>query len=120
MVKIRDVLLKKVFPKLHDIEEKATVTVLRTSAAAPSNPFENVDTSQYDEEYTVDCLFSQQPEMVTSQNNIVVSQAMYFYIKETDIDNISMKDRFVFNNQRYRPVEIQNLFGLWKIKVVRD
>ena len=120
MVKIRDVLLKKVFPKLNQIEENATVKILRSSQPEPSNPFDSTSTTQYDEELEVPCLFSQQPEMVTSANNIVVSQAMYFYLKEPDVGTITMKDRFIFNDKRYRPVEIQNLFGLWKVKVVKD
>ena len=120
MVKIRDVLLNKVFPKLHAIEEDATVIILRSSSSGSTNPFDSSSVTQYDEQFEVACLFSEQPEMVTSQNNIVVSQAMYFYIKDTDIQDISMHDRFIFQNKRYRPTEIQNLFGLWKIKVVRD
>ena len=120
MVSIRDVLINKVFPKLHAIEENATVKVLRSSTPAATNPFESSQIGEYDQEFEVPCLFSEQPEMVTSQNNIVVSQALYFYLKETDIQDVSMHDRFVFKNTRYRPVQIQNLFGLWKIKVVKD
>lgn len=120
MVSIRRVLLNKVFPKLHGIEENPTVVVLRSSGQANINPFNSEETNTYDVEIEIPCLFSQQPEMVTSSNNIVVSQATYLYLKSTDIDSVIMTDRFIFRNERYKPVEIQDLFGLWKVKVVKE
>ena len=119
MVKIRDVLLQKVFPKLFTLEENPTVVVLRTQRTG-SNPFDADDIGEYTERIEVPCLFSEQPEMVTSGTNVVVQHSLYLYIRETDVQHIGMTDRFEFKGRRYRPTEVQQLFGLWKIKVVRE
>ena len=118
MVKIRNVLMNKVFPKLFDLEEQPKVKILRAQRRS-TNPFDSEDIGEYGQEIEVPCLFSEQPEMVTSGNNIVVQHSLYLYIRESDAGQIDLTDRFIFRDRRYRPVEVQYLFGLWRVKVVR-
>lgn len=120
MSKIRKV-IDKVFPKLAALEENPTITILRSSTASKSsNPFDSPKNESYDKKIDISCIYSEQPEIVTSAANITTQQQVYFYLKRKDIDILYLHDRIIFRNNRYRPVEIQDLFGLWKIKVVKE
>lgn len=121
MISIRQI-LDKIFPKLNAIEEAPTVIVVKstTSGSEPTNPFDPNDVEQYNNQVTVPCIYSEQPEMVTSNNNLVIQQTMYLYIQQKDMPELTLHDRFIFNNKRYRPLDIQNLFGLWRVKVLKE
>lgn len=126
-------ILDKVFPKLRAIEEQPEVTIIRIEGGLATNPFATKQNETYTINFSIPCIFSEQPELVKNSSNITTEQQMYFYVKKTDLilaektaspDNvkgeISLKDRFVFNGKRYIPVEVQFLFGLWKIKVNKE
>jgi len=125
-------ILEKVYPKLRKIEEDPILEILRTGSTSSSNPFAGKANAVYSLSFKVPCLFSEQPEIVRAGANISTEQQMYLYLKKSDLIEcepvdanreegiISLKDRFVFKNRRYVPVEIQELFGLWKIKVVKE
>lgn len=126
-------ILDKVFPKLRSIEEQPDVTIIRMTAEQTTNPFQGKKNEVYDISFTIPCIFSEQPEIVKSAANITTLQQMYFYVKRSDLlaaeaihmptkvtGEITLKDRFIFNNKRYIPVEVQELFGLWKIKVNKE
>ena len=119
MQSIRSI-LDKVFPKLRAIEEQPFVTVIRISSTQTTNPFDPVSDEDYDEEIIVPCIYSEQPEIISSNNNITTQQQMYFYIQDRDLPEVKMSDRFIFNGLRYKPIDRQNLFGLWKIKVAKE
>lgn len=124
MANIRKI-LEKVYPKLRSLEENPTLVLIRISTDETSNPFDDAKNETYDAKYDLTCIYSEQPELVTSAANITTQQQMYFYLmaKELAVYNItsvSMKDRFIFRDRRYRPVEIQDLFGMWKIRVVKE
>ena len=129
MVSISQI-LAKVFPKLRAIEENPSLSIIRISEQTTSNPFDDNATNEvYDQLEEVACIYSEQPEIVTSASNIVTQQQMYFYIQTAAIvavfpkdpeGNISLRDRFIFKSKRYRPVDIQELFGLWKIRVNKE
>jgi|GEM_PF-4254332 len=119
MQSIRSI-LDKVFPKLRAIEENPLVTVIRIDSQQSTNPFDPVTEEDYNEEIVVPCIYSEQPEIVSSNNNITTQQQMYFYIQDTDLPEVKMSDRFIFNETRYKPTNRQNLFGLWKIKVDKE
>lgn len=126
-------ILDKVFPKLRAIEEQPEVTIIRIDGAISSNPFQGKKNDVYSISFTVPCIFSEQPEIVKTSSNITTEQQMYFYIKMSDLKAaetqhtpmnvtgvISLKDKFVFKQRRYAPVEVQEVFGLWKIKVNKE
>lgn len=126
-------ILDKVFPKLRAIEEQPSVTILRIENEVTANPFQSQQNESYTVSFTIPCIFSEQPEIVKSSANITTLQQMYFYVKRTDLTaaeqqytpskvtgKITLKDRFIFNGNRYIPVETQELFGLWKIKVNKE
>ena len=125
MVSIRQILLK-IFPKLRAIEENPDVQIIRISQGTTSNPFSTALNEKYDEVLdNVPCIYSEQPEIATSNNNITTQQTIYLYIKSADVGGmspgyLSMKDRFVFKNKRYKPADVQDLFGLWKVRVVKE
>jgi len=128
MVSISQI-LAKVFPKLRAIEENPDLTIIRMSQQTTSNPFDDVSGNEvYDDKQIVPCIYSEQPEIVTSISNVVTQQQIYFYIQAEDIvavfpgtdGDLSLRDRFIFKNKRYRPVDIQELFGLWKIRVNKE
>ena len=125
-------ILDKVFPKLRGIEENPVLTILRIEESISGNPFSGKMNDSYSISFDIPCIFSEQPEMIKSGANITTEQQMYFYLKKNDLLTyepadttrepgiISKKDRFVFKNRRYIPVEVQELFGLWKIKVSKE
>ncbi len=124
MVSIRQILLK-IFPKLRAIEENPVVTIVRISQGTTSNPFDTTLNETYDESLEVPCIYSEQPEIVTSNNNVTTQQIMFLYIKSGDIEgsepgHVSLKDRFIFNHKRYKPADVQDLFGLWKVRVIKE
>ncbi len=128
MVSITQI-LAKVFPKLRAIEENPSLIVSRMSTQTSSNPFDTgVNNETYDLQEEVPCIYSEQPEMISGGSNIVTQQQMYFYIQATDLlgvfptsdGGVLLKDRFIFKDKRYRPIDIQELFGLWKIKVTKE
>lgn len=122
MASIRKI-LKKVYPKLRALEENPTLTLLRISASIDkknNNPFEGPKNETYDKKIELTCIYSEQPEMVTGAGNVSTQQQVYFYLQMQDIELVTLKDRFIFRDRRYRPVEIQDLFGMWKIKVVKE
>ena len=81
MVSITQI-LNKVFPKLRAIEENPSLVVIRISTQTTSNPFSAGATNEvYDLQEEVDCIYSEQPEIVTSSSNIVTQQQMYFYLQ---------------------------------------
>ena len=126
-------ILDKVFPKLRAIEEQPDVEIIRISAPVTSNPFQATSHEVYSVSFTIPCIYSENPEIVKSGANVTTEQQMYFYVKQKDLiaaelihqpdkanGEISLKDRFVFKKKRYIPVEVQELFGLWKIKVNKE
>lgn len=119
MANIRKI-LEKVYPKLRALEENPTLTLIRMSEQQVSSPFSGPSNETYDKEIELTCIYSEQPELVTSAANITTQQQMYFYLMSKEIEIVSMKDRFVFRDRRYRPVEIQDLFGMWKVRVVKE
>jgi hypothetical protein len=131
MIKISQI-LDKVFPKLRGLEEDPMLTIIRSDSTISSNPFSGKVNAEYSVTFEVPCLYSEQPEIVRAGSNITTEQQMYLYIKQKDlvacepVDTtreagiISKKDRFVFKSRRFIPVEIQELFGLWKIKVAKE
>jgi len=119
MANIRKI-LEKVYPKLRSLEENPTLVLIRMSQTHASSPFGPAANETYDEEIHLTCIYSEQPELITSAANITTQQQMYFYLMSKEIELVSMKDRFVFRDRRYRPVEIQDLFGMWKIRVVKE
>jgi len=123
-------ILKKVVPKLQAIEENPTVQLIRISGTVTSNPFQTQKNEVYDVSFTVPCIYSEQPEIVRAAGNIYTDKATYLFIQTDDLleaerkyspDNVTgkvtKKDRFIFKEGRYAPSEIQEIFGLWKIKV---
>jgi hypothetical protein len=124
-------ILKKVVPKLQAIEENPTVEIIRISGVATTNPFTTTQKNEvYDVRFTVPCIYSEQPEIVRAVGNITTDKAMYLFIQTEDIlaaeqvntpenitGKITKKDRFIFKEGRYMPIEVQEIFGLWKIKV---
>lgn len=120
MAKIRKV-IDKVYPKLAALEENPTLVLLRSSSTVKSsNPFDAPKNQSYDKKIELDCIYSEQPEVVTGAANITTQQQVYFYLQRKKIEEVTLHDRFIFRGNRYRPVEIQDLFGLWKIKVVKE
>lgn len=124
MANIRKI-LEKVYPKLRSLEEDPFLVLMRISEIEGSNPFAKDQNETYDTKYTLTCIYSEQPELVTSAANITTQQQMYFYLMSKELqgqglDEVSMKDRFIFRDRRYRPVEIQDLFGMWKIRVIKE
>lgn len=118
MISLRRV-LKKVMPKLMAIEEYPTVTVLKMSTRSRTNPLDPA-ADTYDTTMTVPCVYSEMPEVVISNNNISTVQSIYFYISTDDLPEFSLRDRLVFKQTRYKPTEVIELFGLWKIKAQRE
>jgi len=119
MISIRQI-LNKIFPKLNALEESPTCIVKPPVSGSSIDPFNPDSVETYDQGIEVPCIYSEQPEIASSNNNIVLKQVMYIYIKQDDIDYIDESYRIIFNNKRYRPTEIQNLFGLWKLKVFKE
>lgn len=124
MVSIRQILLK-IFPKLRAIEENPEVKIIRMSKQSTTNPFDTTLNETFDEELVVPCIYSEQPEITSSNNNITTQQIMFLYIKADDVGGLqpgylSLKDRFVFKNKRYKPADVQDLFGLWKVRVIKE
>lgn len=126
-------ILDKVFPKLRAIEEQPDVAIIRISNPVTSNPFQATSNETYSIVFTIPCIYSENPEIVKSGSTVTTEQQMYFYVKQTDLlaaekiympdkvfGEINLKDRFVFKKKRYIPVEVQELFGLWKIKVNKE
>jgi len=121
MLQLRKVIEKVIFPKLHGIEESPTVTILGMSSENTSNPFSGTEHNEsYDDSKTVDCIFSEEPEIISSGNNVTTQKVIYFYIKVPDFPELSLKNRFVFKGIRYKAMDVQDLFGLWKVKVVKS
>jgi len=121
MINLRNIIEKTIFPKLHAIEESPTVTIISMSTQNTSNPFSSVEQNEnYDTDLTVPCIFSEEPEVISAGNNITTQKVIYFYIKVTDAPDLNMRDRFVFKDVRYKPVDLQDLFGLWKVKVLKS
>lgn len=125
-------ILDKVYPKLRKIEENPSVTVFRVNDTISSNPFQGQANAVYSISFETPCLYSEQPEIIRSGSNISTEQQMYLYFKRNDlianepinanrdVGIISKKDRFSFKGKRYIPVEIQELFGMWKVKVSKE
>jgi hypothetical protein len=120
MISIRQI-LNKVVPKLRALEENPEVTIIRPSTPASTNPFATQTTGVYDTRFVVPVVYSEQPEISTSANNISTQQVLYLYIQTSVISfEITYLERFIFKNKRYKPTEIQELFGLWKVKVTKE
>ncbi len=124
MANIRKI-LEKVYPKLRSLEELPFLVLIRITETHASSPFSPAQNETYDEEVQLTCIYSEQPELVNSAANITTQQQVYFYLMSKEllthnIETVSMRDRFIFRDRRYRPVEIQDLFGMWKIRVVKE
>jgi hypothetical protein len=120
-IRIRDVILK-ILPTLQNLEEQPKAVLKRISHRKSHTPFDNPDpTEEYDIVIEVPIIYSEQPEIVTSGNNITTQKKMYVYIHEKDLPedfgDIRLDDRIIFRGVRYKPVSIRYLFGLWEIKV---
>lgn len=119
--------IRKVMPKLAAIEDNPTVVVLKekasTSTTVANTPWSTATTADgdYDTFENIPCVYSEQPEVAINNNQLITSRASYLYIVEQDlpstITKLTIRDRFVFKNDRYKPVDIQLLFGLWKIRI---
>jgi len=119
MISLRRV-LAKIMPKLQAIEEFPTVTVLKMSERTRSNPFDPAPDNEYDVQIEVPCVYSEQPEVVLNNNTITTVQAIYFYIQTKDLPSFDLRDRLIFKQVRYKPIEVIELFGLWKIKAQKE
>ena len=119
MANIRAI-LNKVYPKLRALEESPTLTLLRSTVNTSNNPFHDPINETYNKKIELTCIYSEQPELVTSAANVITQQQVYFYLQSSEIASVTLKDRFIFRERRYRPVEIQDLFGMWKIKVLKE
>jgi len=126
-------ILDKVFPKLRSIEEDPEVTIIRIGSNSTSNPFQATSNEVFSITFNIPCIYSEQPEIVKTGSNVITDQQLYLYIKQTDLlaaeqihtptkvcGEISLKDRFIFKKRRYIPVEVQEIFKLWKIKVSKE
>jgi len=121
MINLRNIIEKVIFPKLHGIEESPTVMITSMSTQNTSNPFTNPQQNEdYDESYDVPCIFSEEPEIISSGNNITTQKVIYFYIQSKDAPELTLRDRFIFKEVRYKPIDLQDLFGLWKVKVLKS
>ena len=124
MVKLRNIILK-VLPMLKQLEETPTATVIRVSSYKSYTPFDSNNTTEnYDEKYDVPVIYAEQPEIVTSGNNITTQKVMYIYIHQKDLPqnfgDFRMDDRIIFRKIRYKPIGIRNLFGLWEVRVQKE
>jgi hypothetical protein len=120
-IKIRNI-IKKILPTLKNLEEQPTAILKRISKRKSYTPFDNPNpTEDYDVSIEVPIIYSEQPEIVTSGNNITTQKKMYVYIHEDDLPEdfgeIRLDDRIYFRGVRYKPTAIRYLFGLWEIKV---
>jgi len=120
-IKIHDVILK-ILPTLQSLEENPTAILKRIAHKKAYTPFDSSNTTEnYDKSYTIPIIYSEQPEIVTSGNNITTQKKMYIYIHEKDLPEdfgeIRLDDRIIFRGVRYKPVSIRNMFGLWEVKV---
>ena len=116
---IRSTLLR-VFPILHQIEENPKVIVKREVQSAQD--FTTMSETPYAgktyEEHEVNCIFVEEPQMITTGNQTIIKKQQIFYIKRDDLPFIpDLNDRFVFNGKEYKPTRIQEIFPLLKIEV---
>jgi len=119
--------LQKVFLKLHKIEEKP-FCILKKYVSSPNTPFDPNQNVQYDD-YIIRCIYSEEPEVVIQTNVVSTKKAMYLYIAHNDlqdlgISNITINDRVVFPYNHpvqipilYKIVQVQYIFGLWKMRL---
>jgi hypothetical protein len=120
-VKIRNI-IKKILPTLKNLEENPKAKIIRISKAKSNIPsFGSLPVSEeYDIEIEVPVIYNEQPEIVTSGNNITTQKRMYVYIHEDDLPEdfgkIRMEDRIILDGVRYKPVGIRYMFGLLEIR----
>jgi hypothetical protein len=121
-VKLRNI-IKKILPVFKELEEQPTATIMRMSKASnviPTFGEKPLEDDEYDKRITVPIIYSEQPEIATSGNNITTQKRLYVYIHEDDLPEdfkeIRMEDRIIFRGVRYKPVGIRYLFGLWEIR----
>jgi hypothetical protein len=118
-------LVSKITERVKKFVEYPTVDIIKATNTS-SNSINPFDTPKAQTQIirNVPCIVSSQPEIVVNGSNLTTKQSMYIFIHEKDYDgDISLQDRFIFEGNRYRPVEIQHknrLYGLWKIKVEKE
>jgi hypothetical protein len=114
--------LTKLFPRIGKLQENPTVTILRISNdGGHSHPFAVQTHATYDQEFTVKCLFSSQPEIIASNNSVMTQEVLYIYILSGSIPgDVNFTDRLVFQTKRYRPVGIDTVFNYVQIRAVRE
>lgn len=124
-------LLKNViYNKLHAIEDKPKCLYKKLISGGSSSPFSGNQNPTYND-IVVNVLYVPESEMITSNNEIITKQQVFFYFNEDElnskgINKITMNDKFIFpypiNNNisaEYKPIEITYIFGLWKVKVIK-
>ena len=112
--------LNRVFPILHEIEEKPTVIVKHEVAQAESflQAAETPYSGKTYESYEVECIFVEEPILVSENNQVILKKEEIFYIKKEDLPfTMTINDRLVMNNIEYKPKSIQEIFPLLKISV---
>jgi len=117
MQSIRQV-IKKIEPKLRLLEEDPKITILVD--ISEDSGYGNLGSPQYTEYANIGCIYSEQPETIVSSSAIITQKAIFFYIHEDNLPNgliLSLTNRIIYNNDTYRPTDLQNLFGLWRTKV---
>ena len=109
-------ILRKIYPKLRAIEENPKVIIRKLKTVRTNNPFEP-DIGDVYEDVEVTCIYSENPETIIENNQLTSSKDLYLYILKDQIDNISHDDIVIFNNNQYKIEQLQDIFGLWKLRV---
>lgn len=117
MQSIRQV-IKKIEPKLRQLEENPTLTILVDISEDAG--YGDLGTPQYEEHTGIACIYSEQPETIVSASSIITQKAIFFYIHEDNLPNtvtLTLTNRIVYGSDTFRPTDLQYLFGLWRTKV---
>lgn len=110
--------IKKIEPKLRSLEENPTITLMVD--VSEENGYGDLGEPTYEEYTGIGCIFSEQPETIISSSAIITQKAVFFYIHEDNLPDdivLSLTNRIVYNNDTYRPTDLQNIFGLWRTRV---
>jgi len=111
--------IKKIEPKLRELEEDPKI-ILKIDVSETEG-YGDMGEPTYQEYPDVDCIYSEQPETIVNSSSIITQKAIFFYIHEDNlpdgVDTITLIDRIVYNDDTYRPTDLQNLFGLIRTKV---
>lgn len=116
----------KVIPKLRSLQENPEVYIISVpSASKIASPFEQENFSAPSKKEAipekVKCIFSEKPEIITKNNQIMTIKVVTFFISELDYGKkISYDNRFIFKGDRYTPLDVSFNFGLWTIKTERE